>query len=88
MASSVSQQQSVVSPALFPSDIITPAELAARLKVKPGWVYEQMRPNRANPLPAMRAGRLLRFSWAAVCEWLQGSHIGKQQPKRRAGARG
>lgn len=55
-----------------PTDILTPTELADRLKVKVGWVYEQMRPCRKNPLPVLHAGRLLRFSWAAVCAWLQG----------------
>lgn len=54
-----------------PSDILTPAELAARLKVKPGWIYEQMRPRVKNPLPVLRVGRFLRFSWAAVSEWLR-----------------
>lgn len=58
---------------LEPSDILTPDELAKRLKVKRGWIYEQLRPGRKNPLPAMRAGRLLRFSWAAVSKWLQRS---------------
>lgn len=57
--------------ALEPSDILTPDELAKRLKVKRGWVYEQLRQERKNPLPAMRAGRLLRFSWIEVCKWLR-----------------
>jgi hypothetical protein len=66
-----------------PSDILTPVELASRLKVKPGWIYEQMRPSRKNPLPTLRAGHFLRFSWTAVCAWMQGQSqaVGK---KRRA----
>lgn len=61
------------NPVVFePSDILTPAELAARLKVNPQWVYEQMRPSRKNPVPVLRAGRFLRFSWTAVCQWMLG----------------
>lgn len=81
MASSVSiQQHGGSSPVLTPSDILTPAELSARLKVKQSWIYEQMRAGRTNSLPTLRAGRLLRFSWTAVCEWLhgQGSPNGKK----------
>jgi hypothetical protein len=64
-----------VAPPFNPSDIITPDELAARLKVKPGWIYEQMRPARKNPLPVLKCGRFLRFSWAAVCNWLKGEFV-------------
>jgi hypothetical protein len=86
-SSSVSKQQpNDSSPVLSASDILTPTELSARLKVKPGWIYEQMRPNRStNPLPALRAGRLLRFSWTAVCEWLHGR--GAANPRKRKAAR-
>ncbi len=62
---------SSISTAFSPSDILTPKELAARLKVKPGWIYEQMRPACKNPPPVLRVGRFLRFSWTAICEWLQ-----------------
>lgn len=54
-----------------PADILTPKELAARLKVKIGWVHEQMRPHTKNQLPHMRCGRFLRFSWEAVSDWLR-----------------
>jgi hypothetical protein len=70
-----------------PSDILTPKELSARLKVKLSWVYEQMRPWRKNPLPVMRAGRLLRFSWAAVCLWMQGQPTSTARRAKKAGAR-
>jgi hypothetical protein len=61
--------------ALNPSDILTPHQLAERLQVKPSWVFEQTR-NRAkvrnaNPLPCIRLGKYLRFSWSQVSHWLQ-----------------
>ena len=59
------------SPVLEPSDILTLNELCDRLKVRPGFVYDHLRPNCRKPLPAMRAGHLLRFSWRAVSSWLQ-----------------
>jgi hypothetical protein len=59
---------------LDPGDILTPAELAARLKVSRSWVFEQTRLRakvRNNvPLPCIRLGKYLRFSWVAVCEWM------------------
>lgn len=60
---------------LHPSDILTPEQLAERLQVSRSWVFEQTR-NRAkvrntNPLPCIRLGKYLRFSWSQVSEWLQ-----------------
>jgi hypothetical protein len=60
---------------LRPEDLLTPEELASRLKVSKSWVFEQTR-NRtkvrnARPLPCIRLGKYIRFSWVAVSEWLQ-----------------
>lgn len=63
---------------LAPADILTVNELAARLKVKPTWVYEQMRRKTDNPLPVFKMGRYLRFSWSDVSAWLQ-----SKRPARR-----
>ena len=54
-----------------PADILTVQELAARLKVRPTWVYEHLRQRDENPLPVIRVGKYLRFSWVNVCSWLQ-----------------
>lgn len=59
---------------LEPSDILTPKQLAERLQVPKSWVFEQTR-QRAKvrndkPLPCIRLGKYLRFSWVAVCEWM------------------
>jgi hypothetical protein len=55
---------------LRPENILTPEELAARLKVRKTWVYEQTRSRNQNPLPRLNMGRYLRFDWAKVVEWL------------------
>jgi hypothetical protein len=69
------QRRSMVN-TLLPSDILTVAELAERLKVQPSWVYENQRSEK--PVPALHCGRYLRFSWPAVCKWLAA-----QPPVRR-----
>lgn len=66
---------------LNPSDILTPDELAARLKVRRTWVYEKMRHRSHSPLPAMKLGRYLRFNWPSVCEWLQTQSVGDKRRK-------
>jgi excisionase family DNA binding protein len=65
-----------------PADLLTPAELAERLKVPQSWVYEQMRPSHHSSMPVLRAGRHLRFSWTAICAWMAGN-----PPLRRCRAR-
>jgi hypothetical protein len=59
---------------LDPADILTPAELAKRLKVPQSWVFEKTRHRAtvrdAEPLPCIRMGRYLRFHWPAVSAWL------------------
>ena len=54
-----------------PSQILTFAELAERLKVSERWVYEKSRRRCQNPLPCMRIGRYLRFDWISVSAWLR-----------------
>jgi hypothetical protein len=60
------------APVITPSDILTPDQLAANLKVSRAWVLDQLRARnrRARPLPYFRVGRFPRFSWAAVTAWL------------------
>jgi len=54
-----------------PSQILTIAELAERLKVSERWVYEKSRRRCINPLPRIRIGRYLRFDWTTVSAWLR-----------------
>jgi len=59
---------------LDPGDILTPAELATRLKVGKTWIFEKTRRRAmvrdSDPLPVIRMGKYLRFNWPEVCEWL------------------
>jgi excisionase family DNA binding protein len=66
----VSLHFSHISPTLKSEDILTPEEVAARLKVPPSWVYEKTRARCRNPIPCLRLGRYVRFDWNAVIKWL------------------
>jgi hypothetical protein len=81
MASTSAQTQTV-----NPADILTPLELAARLKVTKWWVYHQMRPTvraQGSPLPAVKIGGHLRFHWPDVAAWLLAQQPAQRQPKQR-----
>lgn len=67
-----SDNSAVVVTPFDPSDILTAAELAGRLKVKKTFIYEKMRrAGLPDELPAMRVGKYLRFSWSAVSAWMR-----------------
>ena len=71
-----------MSATLKPEDILTPEELAARLKVRKSWVYEQTRSrNHRKPLPRLNMGRYLRFDWTKVVEWLTETDDGRCERK-------
>lgn len=57
-----------------PGALLTPAELAARLAVPQSWIREKTRERARqrdrDPLPVVRLGKYVRFSWPAVEEWL------------------
>jgi hypothetical protein len=56
---------------LEPGDILTPQELAKRLKVPLSWVYKKSAQRTPDSLPVLRCGMYLRFSWPDVCAWLR-----------------
>jgi len=66
----VSLHFSHISPGLKSEDILTPEEVAARLKVPESWVYEKTRARCRNPIPCMRLGRYVRFDWGSIIKWL------------------
>jgi hypothetical protein len=60
--------------AIDPVDILTPEELASRLKVSVNWVYEKSRTrgkHNGSPLPCLRMGRYLRFAWPDIVAWMR-----------------
>lgn len=65
-------------------EILTPQEMAARLKVPVSWLYEQTRHRgrlrSSDPLPHRKMGRYLRFISGEVLEWLD------RQNRNRAAA--
>jgi excisionase family DNA binding protein len=62
-----------------PADLLTPEELAARLKVRKGWIYEKIRQRKSPyPFPHFRMGRYLRFSWIEVSAWVEGTRSVKR----------
>jgi hypothetical protein len=62
-------------------DILTPAELAKRLRVEVSWVYERTRPRArkypGQPLPCLRVGKFIRFAWPEVVAWMRNGNGGK-----------
>lgn len=56
---------------LEPGDILTPQQLAKRLKVPLSWIYKHTDASRRNRLPVLRCDGFLRFSWPDVCAWLR-----------------
>jgi len=54
--------------------LLTPQQLAERLAVPPSWVREKTRERARlrdkDPLPVVRLGKYVRFSWPAVEAWL------------------
>jgi hypothetical protein len=55
-------------------EILTAAELSARLKVKVSWVVEQSKPSRnRDPLPIVHIGRHNRYGWGSLSmdAWLK-----------------
>jgi hypothetical protein len=55
--------------------VLTPEELAERLKVPVSWVYENTRTRakvrNLDPLPSIRLGKYLRFYWPEIEKWLE-----------------
>ena len=64
-------------------EILTPEEVAKRLKVKVSWVYEKRRPRTKNPIPCLPLGRYIRFDWNAVLRWLDSIAIEELPASKR-----
>lgn len=59
-------------PPVDPSDILTIDEVAAKLKVTRRVVYGLTRVRSQNCIPHFHVGRVLRFNWLSVSEWMRG----------------
>jgi hypothetical protein len=46
-------------------EVLTAEELAERWRVPQSWVREQTRSRSADPIPHVRLGRYVRFSWGS-----------------------
>jgi hypothetical protein len=65
-----------VPPATNPEPILTPQDVADRLRFdSTRTVYELTRRRNKRPLPAMKAGKVLRFYWSDVERWLRGEEV-------------
>lgn len=55
--------------------LLTPPQLAERLAVPVSWVREKTRERARirddDPLPVVRLGKYVRFSWSAIEAWLK-----------------
>ena len=62
--------------------ILTPEDLAERLKVEVSWVYENTRKRasvrKTDPLPNIRMGKYLRFYWPEIEKWLERHQGGRK----------
>jgi excisionase family DNA binding protein len=63
--------------------LLTPTELAAKLNVPVSWIREKTRERARirdkDPLPVVRLGKYVRFSWSAVEAWLKRQELTGQQ---------
>ena len=67
-------------------DILTPEELAGRLKAPVKWIAEKTRSRCKNPIPSIPMGRYVRFDWDAVVKWMESQSTNqtpKSVPRRR-----
>jgi hypothetical protein len=59
-------------------DVLTAAELAERWRVPESWVRHQTRSRCVDPIPHIRLGRYVRFSWNSpeLNQWWKRHEVG------------
>jgi hypothetical protein len=68
--------QTSALPVTNPEPILTPQDVADRLRFdNTRTVYELTRKRNKRPLPAHRAGKVLRFYWSEVERWLRNEEV-------------
>lgn len=53
-----------------PEELLTPDQLAQKLKVQKSWVYWRTRDAEINGFPVVRVGRYVRFRYEDVLDYL------------------
>lgn len=51
-------------------ELITPREMAERLKVPLSWLYRRTQMSGPGAIPRVRVGKYIRFNPGAVMEWV------------------
>jgi excisionase family DNA binding protein len=73
---SVLPAKASATPVVNPEPILTIEDIADRLKFdSTRTVYELTRTRNKRPMPAMRAGKFLRFYWSDVEKWLRAEEV-------------
>lgn len=54
------------------TQLLTPSELAERLKLPLSWIYEHVRGRAGERLPGIKLGKYWRFREQDVAAWLEG----------------
>jgi hypothetical protein len=75
------EQLGNMPPALGPwFEVLTAEELASRWRVRPSWVREQTRSRCMDPIPHVRLGRYVRFSWNSpeLNAWWKRRQVGNE----------
>lgn len=64
-------------------ELMTAAETAQFLKVPVTWVYEHVRPDIEDRLPAVKLGKYLRFHRRDLLAYVESKRAAAQNPRRR-----
>ena len=63
------------------TELLTIAEMAARLKCHKSWLYQRSREKGPGCIPRVKLGKYLRFNSGEVMEWIK-ARYGDQQSGR------
>jgi len=83
--SGVHELETVSTPSIDPGDdtLLTPQDAARFLKVSVSWVYEHVRPDDQDRLPAVKLGKYLRFDARDLRAYVDAKRADSQQSGRR-----
>ena len=64
-------------------ELLTVQEAAQLLKVPPSWIYDHVRPDAADRLPALKLGKYLRFDVRDLRAYIEGKRQASAGQARR-----